>query len=79
MIGITLHKANKFFFLANSIDIKDDNKKKAVLLSPCGSDTYKLFRSLVALENIARSSYVEIKRLMGKHRKPKTKSYSRAI
>ena len=56
MIGITLHKANKFFFLANSIDIKDDNKKKAVLLSPCGSDTYKLFKSLEAPENIGKSS-----------------------
>ena len=33
----------EFFFIANSID--DDNKKKAMLLSSCGSDTFKLFKS----------------------------------
>ena len=59
----------EFFFLANSI--KDDNKKKAVLLSSCGSDTYKSFKSLVAPEDIGRSSYAEIKHSMGEHKNPK--------
>ena len=59
----------KFLFLANSI--KDDNNKKAVLLSPCCSDTYKLFKNLIAPEDIGTSSYAEIKRLMGEHKNPK--------
>ena len=59
----------KFFFLANSI--KDNNNKKAVLLSPYCSDTYKLFKNLIAPEDIGRSSYAEIKRLMDEHKNPK--------
>ena len=59
----------EFFFLANSVE--DDNKKKAALLSSCVSDTYKLFKSLVAPEDIGRSSYAEIKRLMGERKNPK--------
>ena len=59
----------EFFFLANFIEA--DNKKKALLLSSCGSDTYKLFESLVAPGDIGRSSYTEIKCLMGEHKNPK--------
>ena len=34
------------YFVAN--DIKDDGKKRAVLLSVCGTASYQLIRSLVA-------------------------------
>ena len=37
------------FFPANGII--DDDKKRAILLSSCGSRTYSLFRSLVAPKN----------------------------
>ena len=35
------------FFLANGM-MSDDDKKRVVLRSSCGSHTYSLFRSLVA-------------------------------
>ena len=59
----------EFFFLANSID--DDNKKKVVLLSSCGSNTFKLFKSLTAPNDLASSSYTNIKQLMSEHKNPK--------
>ena len=59
----------EFFFLTNSID--DDNKKKAVLLSSCGSDTFKLFKSLTAPNDLASSPYTNIKQLMSEHKNPK--------
>ena len=59
----------EFFFLTNSID--DDNKKKAVLLSSCGSDSFKLFKSLTAPNDLASSSYTDIKQLMSEHKNPK--------
>ena len=62
-------KQMEFFFLANSID--DDNKKKAVLLKSCGSDTFKLFKSLTAPNDLACSSYTNIKQLMSEHKNPK--------
>ena len=42
-----------------------------MLFSLCGFDTYKLFKSLVAPEDIGRSSYTEIKYLEGEHKNPK--------
>ena len=36
----------EFFFQANGIE--ESNKKKAILLSSCGSNAYKLFKSLAA-------------------------------
>ena len=36
------------YFTAN--DITDDDKKRAILLSVCGSSTYRLIRNLVAPE-----------------------------
>ena len=59
----------EFTFLANSID--DDNKKNAVLLRSCGSDTFKLFKSLTAPNDLASSSYTDIKQLMSEHKNPK--------
>ena len=59
----------EFIFLANSID--DDNKKNAVLLRSCSSDTFKLFKSLTAPNDLASSSYTDIKQLMSEHKNPK--------
>ena len=51
-----------FFFQANGIE--NCNKKKAILLSSCGSNTYKLFKSLAAPTVLTSASYEDLKHLM---------------
>ena len=58
-----------FFFQANGI--KDGNKKKTILLSSCGSNTYKLFKSLAAPTLLTSTSYEDLKHLMSEHKHPK--------
>ena len=58
----------EFFFIAN--DIENDDKKKAVMLSVCGAETYKLFRSLCAPGNPTGKTYPQLKNLMKQHLSP---------
>ena len=60
------------FFQANGIE--DDNKRKAILLSSCGSDTYKLFKKLAAPTVLTSTSYEDIKYLINKHKDLKPNS-----
>ena len=62
----------EFFFQANGIE--ESNKKKAILLSSCGSNTYKLFKSLAAPNELTNTSYENIKHLMNEHKNPKPNS-----
>ena len=57
------------FFVANSID--DESKKRAILLSSSGADTYKLFKGLSAPAKPAEISYPELTQLMQNHVRPK--------
>ena len=43
------------YFIAN--DVTDEGKKRSILLSACGSSTYKLIRSLVEVGQLATSPY----------------------
>uniref|UniRef100_H3B0J1 Uncharacterized protein n=1 Tax=Latimeria chalumnae TaxID=7897 RepID=H3B0J1_LATCH len=57
------------FFTAN--DIKDEGKKHAILLSVCGSKTYKLLRNLVAPENPGEFTFDQLKSLVQEHYNPR--------
>ena len=56
------------FFAANVIG--DDNKKKAILLSASGPETYTLFRNLCSPNSPAEKSYAELKTLIKNHLHP---------
>ena len=56
----------EFFFQANGIE--ESNKKKAIHLSCCGSNTYKLFKSLAAPNKLTNTSYENINNYKSKHR-----------
>ena len=58
----------EYFFIAN--DITTNAKKKAVMLSVCGADTYKLLRSLCAPNNPSEKTYAELTVLMKQHLSP---------
>ena len=53
------------FFVAN--EIKEDGKKRAVLLSVCGTASYQLIRSLVAPSKPTDKSVDEIMKLVKDH------------
>ena len=56
------------YFMAN--DITTDDKKKAILLSTCGAETYQLIRSLVALQKLTEKSLSDIVQLVRDHHTP---------
>ena len=57
----------KHYFIAN--DIGNADKKRAILLSVCGTPTYKLMRSLVTDLNTA--TFDELVQLVANHYEPK--------
>ena len=56
------------YFAANKIE--DGGKKKAILLSVVGAETYQLMRSLVALEKPAAKSFDALVKLVQDHNQP---------
>ena len=58
----------EFFFAAN--DINDNDKKKAILLSASGPETYTLCRNLCSPHSPAEKSYNELKDLIKGHLHP---------
>ena len=60
------------YFVAN--DIKDDGKKRAVLLSVCGTASYQLIRSLVAPSKPTDKSVDEIMKLVKDYLTPQPSS-----
>ena len=59
----------EFFFTAD--DIKDAEKKKAILLSSSGSKTYKLFHGLTAPAKPGDKTFAELVKLIKNHLSPK--------
>ena len=57
------------YFAAN--DVGDETKKRAILLSVCGSSTYRLIRSLLAPVKPGEKSYSDIVALVTTHLNPK--------
>ena len=60
------------YFVAN--DVKEDEKKRAILLSSCGINTYTIIRNLFAPDLPASKSFEEIVAAAGKHFNPKPSS-----
>ena len=57
------------YFVAN--DITTAAKKRAVLLSSCGTATYKTIRSIVAPEKLTNMAYAELTKKVREHFSPK--------
>ena len=57
------------FFIANRIC--EEPRKKAILLSSGGAETYSLLRNLVAPAKPSEKSYNELVRVMNEHQNPK--------
>ena len=57
------------YFTAN--DVVDADKERAILLSTCGAQTYKLVRSLVAPQKPTEFSYSELVKKVSDHYHPK--------
>ena len=60
------------YFVAN--DVKEDEKKRAILLSSCGVNTYTIIRNLFAPDLPATKSFEEIVAAAGTHFNPKPSS-----
>ena len=60
------------YFVAN--DVKDSNKKRAILLSSCGVNTYAVIRNLLAPNLPSTKSFDQIVEAAGKHFNPKPSS-----
>ena len=58
-----------YYFVVNGID--DDKKKRAILLSACGTPTYKLLKTLVAPAELTSKSFAELVELAKEHYTPK--------
>ena len=50
--------------------VADEGKKRSILLSACGSSTYKLIQSLVEVGQLATTPYSEIKKLVAGYYQP---------
>lgn len=57
------------YFLAN--DIEDNGKKRAILLTVCGSGTYSLMKNLLAPAKPTDKSFSELVTLVKNHHQPK--------
>lgn len=57
------------YFLAN--DIEDNGKKRAILLTVCGSATYSLMKNLLAPAKPTDKSFSELVTLVKNHHQPK--------
>lgn len=57
------------YFVAN--DVTTAPKKRAILLSACGSSTYKLIRSLVSPDELKTTNYATLVKLVKEYYEPK--------
>jgi len=58
-----------FYFTANGIT--DEDKQRAILLSACGTTTYKLLKTLVAPAELTSKSFSELVKLAQENYNPK--------
>ena len=59
------------YFLANDIDGEAGDKRRAILLSVCGSKVYKLMSDLLAPTKPSEKSYADLTTLVQEHFSPK--------
>ena len=60
-----VHQRLGHYFVAN--DVKDGNKKRAILLSSCGVNTYAVIRNLLAPDLPSTKSFDQIVEAASKH------------
>ena len=65
----TYEERLQHYFIAN--DVADATKKRSILLTVCGAQTYKLLRSLVADGSVGTTSYERLVELLKQHFNPK--------
>ena len=58
-------------FYLEAEGITDNDKKRSVLLTVCGKETYSLVKSLVAPNNVKDKSFEQIVSLLDRHLQPK--------
>ena len=58
----------KYYFVAN--DITTDKKKVAILLSACGSATFKIIESVIDAETIKDCTYADLVKRLSEHYDP---------
>ncbi|CAB3992544.1 Retrovirus-related Pol poly from transposon [Paramuricea clavata] len=59
----------EFYFEANGVD--DEDKQRAILLSVCGSETYKLIPNLIMPNKPPEKTFAELVELVQQHQHPK--------
>ena len=59
----------EFYFEANGVD--DEDKQRAILLSVCGSKTYKLIRNLITPRKPSEKTFAELVEFVQQHQHPK--------
>lgn len=65
----------EFAFIAN--EITTAVRKRAILLSSCGEETYKLLRNLVAPDNLTDKTFDQLKTILNDHFNPKQAACAR--
>ena len=65
----TYEERLRHYFVANGVE--DAGKKRSILLTVCGTPTYKLLRSLVEVGELNTKSFDELARLLKEHYDPK--------
>ena len=61
----TYEERLRHYFVANGVE--DAGKKRSILLTVCGTPTYKLLRSLVEVGELNTKSFDELARLLKEH------------
>ena len=59
----------RYYFIAN--DVKTDEKKRAILFSGCGPETYQIISSLADAETLQSSKFEELVEIISTHYDPK--------
>ena len=63
--------AEQLSFYFNKNAITDEDKHRAILLSACGTTTYKLLKTLVSQAELTSKSFAHLVKLAQEHHNPK--------
>ena len=66
-----IERLDAYFFVNNITGNEAEEKKRAILLTVCGSKTYSLMKNLLAPTKPTEKSYTELVDLIEKHVSPK--------
>ena len=66
-----LEYVERFVFYCEANSVKDDSKRRAILLSSIGAVTYKIVRNLISPRSTSDVTYEEIVQLLQDHLDPK--------